>query len=225
KRSQLRRMAGVAEVTNAQGLTTGLNAPHLFGDEAAVHVRRALAAQCSQFWRIANTRGERWSPYRTWVKRLEAQHDTLVSFNYDCVVEQAAQAAGGRVTALLPGEPASPASVKLLKLHGSVNWALSDGSCARVQIDDVLKGTPEIAIAAPGESKAEYADGKFGALWREAESAVESAESIVFLGYRFPESDAEARRRILSCIVNNRTQELHVHTVLGADLGHRDAVR
>src|SRR5207244_2346027 len=50
-------------------------------------VRRALAAECHRFVLVADPQSEGWLPYREWVRSLQPDQDTVVSFNYDRVVE------------------------------------------------------------------------------------------------------------------------------------------
>jgi hypothetical protein len=51
--------------------------------------------------------------------------------------------------------------------------------------------------------------------WRQALIHIENASAIVFIGYRFPPSDAQARELLLAAIASNRTQHISVHIVLG----------
>jgi hypothetical protein len=53
-------------------------------------------------------------------------------------------------------------------------------------------------------------------LWQLARSAIEKANAVVFVGFRFPPSDAIARERLLAAISKNKSR-LRVHTVLGPD--------
>lgn len=48
---------------------------------------------------------------------------------------------------------------------------------------------------------------------------------IVFVGYRFPQSDSHARSEILGAIAANDAPYLRVHTVLGPNLHEPDTVR
>jgi hypothetical protein len=57
-----------------------------------------------------------------------------------------------------------------------------------------------------------------------AEGAIKRASHIVFVGYRFPPSDANARTRLLTAIAASETQYVAVHTVLGPRLDD-DTVR
>jgi hypothetical protein len=59
-----------------------------------------------------------------------------------------------------------------------------------------------------------------------ADKAIGKADTIVFLGYRFPPSDSTSRLDLLKAIGSNReTQHLKIHTVLGPNTTHPDTVR
>lgn len=49
---------------------------------------------------------ERWSPYRAWIKSLIPGVDTVITFNYDCVIEMAAAGCSEerKLCMAMPGE-------------------------------------------------------------------------------------------------------------------------
>lgn len=65
---------------------------------------------------------------------------------------------------------------------------------------------------------------QLSALWGYAQDALAGADRIVFLGYRFPESDAQAKSRLLAAIGSNE-KPLDVHIVLGPQTARDDATR
>lgn len=73
----------------------------------------------------------------------------------------------------------------------------------------------ELAIATPRPSKLKEAKG-FESIWNLACEALDTADAIVFIGFRFPETDAYARERLLEAIgKNSGPLMLHVNVVLG----------
>ena len=188
-------------------------------------VRRALVAECAWFWKDAQTESERWSPYRGWLSDLSPAHDTIVSFNYDGVLERILDSQKHSVE--VPGsQPDNLERVKILKLHGSITWQIDADVCRVVAVEHALQSTSaRIAIATPGPSKRGLTKEFFEPLWVQAVTAIERADVVVFLGYRFPESDAESRDRLLKAIVVNQQPRLRIHVVLGPDLNQRDVVR
>lgn len=186
--------------------------------------RRLVAAECCAFLRDPGvTATERWQPYRDWVRSL-GSGDTIVTFNYDLVVEMVTKGIDLHVilnegTATEANDVGGP---RLLKLHGSVDWKLEvtpnddavitrrdDAPEFALQCDD-----REICIATPGATKATTAK-QLRFIWRAAENALLLADEIYFVGYRFPPTDAESRKRLLTAIHRNERPHLALHAVLG----------
>src|SRR5260370_32211032 len=164
------------------------------------------------------------------------ENDTIISFNDDLVVEKlrdarnvrANQTPGrsGRKVAVVhpaPGVERARGTCPLLKLPGSVKWQkLAAEPSARVQPRDddfaLHCSPPQMAIATPGPSKMREADG-FKCIWNLACDALKAAHAIVFVGFRFPETDAYALERLLGAIEENHpppiTPALRLHVVLG----------
>lgn len=198
--------------------------------------RRLVAAECCWFLEGIDTRREPWRPFRRWAGLL-GWSDTIVSFNYDRVIEmlRAAHDADVRrlgvgstspIATLAPGNMEDPkGACRLLKLHGSVDWMrgkLADKVVTRVVPDERFALTCSddlLAIATPGPSKQRFAD-EVNELWRLASSAIGQADAIVFVGYRFPETDAIARERLLGAISENDRPRLYLHIVLGDSHDH-----
>jgi hypothetical protein len=199
-------------------------------DLAAVRgmARRLVAAECSAFLRGTELGLERWGPYQHWAEYLVGERDHVVTFNYDLVLEHLCTKTQ-RMGVVLPNDPGSGQhNTRILKLHGSVSWqrtapgrfqahGLEHFICCRCIPAD-------LAIATPGRTKAEHAK-DFSELWTLAKNAIRDADAVVFLGYRFPPSDAEARSEILSAIARNKKRYLPVHTVLGPDVQSADSAR
>ena len=170
--------------------------------------RRLIAAECSAFLEGVDVEQERWEPFRAWERELGAD-DTIVTFNYDRVVEKLRVARpASKVEIIRPGSPDDLKNARdgkrcvLLKLHGSVDWKLVGGDKGHVEVMDKEPlfaldcPAAEIAIATPGPSKKRLTKhgSAFWDLWAEAKRAIGEASAVVFLGFRFPETDAAARR-------------------------------
>jgi hypothetical protein len=219
----LQRMMGVAQLVPAG---SAVMEKIRFDSPANLRqaVRRALVAECAWFWKDAQTESERWSPYCSWLSMLSPSYDTIVSFNYDGVLECILDSQKHRVE--VPGSHNLDDRVKILKLHGSVTWEVNADVCQVVDVEHALQSTTaRIAMATPGPLKRGLTKEFFEPLWVQAVTAIERAEVVVFLGYRFPESDAESRDRLLKAIVVNEQPRLRIHVVLGPDLNQRDVVR
>lgn len=140
--------------------------------------------------------------------------DTVISFNYDCVMDDALRRAGEGKWAARYGyafprpsrviadgdaywSPANPAAaagdtIYLLKLHGSLNWllpALPDGDITLKQRLHRQRGTPRFTIIPPGWSKQEREEPSFQDLWKKAERALRNARTIAVVGFSFTPTD------------------------------------
>jgi hypothetical protein len=187
--------------------------------------RRLLAVECSRFLVGADPKSERWAPYRDWSQRVftatspskGGDRHLIVTFNYDTVLEKLGFQDGVRL-------PRQSSDKPILKLHGSVNWKRAKAGHFTHETDEHFAAScpiEELAIAPPGPDKVGVAD-EFDDLWKAATTALGSADAVVFIGYRFPQTDAQARDKILSAL-SSRTIPMHV--VLGSDLHSVDAQR
>ena len=156
--------------------------------------------------------------HRKLLKKLKAK-DTMITFNYDTVIEESFEDArlwtpvGGygvgvyghkldwaRKWLKQRGRSDFPSSkLMLLKLHGSLNWVLNINKRVRIKprpyVVRTKNKTPtfdSVAILAPGWNKP-IAKAPFNGLWRDARLRLQQAKSIVVIGYSLPETDLLAR--------------------------------
>jgi hypothetical protein len=151
--------------------------------------------------------------HQTLVQALRPK-DTIISFNYDCVVDHALrQSADGVWSAKYgytfphpdrvvghqlwdaqPPATASTRTIHLLKLHGSLNWQLPPPA----QSDEEIKlkqrlhtqfGVPRFTIIPPVWNKAVAVDPNFRTLWTNAERAIRAAQHIAVVGFSFVPTD------------------------------------
>jgi hypothetical protein len=189
--------------------------------------RRLIAAECSAFLEGADIRREQWDPFRGWAKQLDS-NDTIISFNYDRVLEMLRDdpAQPAPIYVFLPDEQGrdDPELIRgkcpVYKLHGSVDWKKHshNGKVAleATKDDHFALACPdtELAIATPGPSKQRETK-DFRHIWRPACKAIVAANVIIFIGYRFPETDAYARETLLKAIRDNKADKLALHAALG----------
>ncbi len=180
-----------------------------------------LAAVMHSFLVRRSPNNERWAPYRRWAETMQA-HDRVITFNYDRVVETAAHAEERAAS----GQPVEELHSKetpwwLYKLHGSVDWAMAEGACVfGKHPDDVLLNRRMLpAIAIPGPAKRTHCTTLFSVLWVQAMEAMQKTGTIVFVGYRFPPTDNDAKRQLLEAIRDNEQPHLTVRIVLGPPKG------
>lgn len=224
------RLLGLATLSGVRGVSIR---------DLSVAARRTIAAECCAFLEGVETSSERWQPFTDWAKELD-DRDTLLTFNYDRVIETACSAANTR---LHIAKGVNNANAKtgdgglmvptLVKLHGSVDWKrVADGAEVRAEVQQdprfALRCAPDdMLVATPGPTKKETA-GELANLWSYAENRLLKASVVVLIGFRFPPSDAAIRRQIVDALAANDLEErphLSVHVVLGPDTCAPDTKR
>jgi hypothetical protein len=81
-----------------------------------------------------------------------------------------------------------------------------------------------MVIASPGPTKKTIRDA-LNDIWNAAKTSIAAADVVVFVGYRFPPSDSEARRFLVDALMANASRPLTLRTVLGANRSNADTVR
>lgn len=112
---------------------------------------------------------EPWHPFVAWGKLLKSPHDSIISFNYDRVVERLEIA------------------VPLYKLHGTTPTSVDLIKCL-----DSRSAVETIFVPGPNKLKAHR-----GEVWEAAGRALREANRLVVIGYSFPASDAVAMSFVL----------------------------
>jgi hypothetical protein len=193
--------------------------------------KMTVAAQC-HFTHDADVSEERWEPYLKWARQLNGDH-TIITFNYDLVLETlASQNTRISVPALdeVDLDSLPKGNAKVYKLHGSLDW-IEDGGCLRrldEPFDAYIKRADQLAIAAPGPAKRERVEGAFRWLWDTALKELAEAQTVIFVGYRFPPSDSDARSRLLDALGKGQVPQygrVAVGIVLGPDTRSTDNIR
>lgn len=224
---------------HAQSLAPQWRGPPFPGAaDLARRARRLIAAGCSAFLRDDFLDRERSGPYCRWSRSLGRQ-DTILSFNYDRVIESLTWDKGPNrysahvvtpatdLDALEADNTARAADEPwLIKLHGSVDWRIENSELRASKWNSAAINDPEhdFAIATPGKAKVEMTIRFFNKLWKLARTAVEDADEIFIIGCRLAEGDAKARDTILDAIAAN-SKNCKVNIVLGTDTSHGDVKR
>jgi hypothetical protein len=138
--------------------------------------------------------------------------DTVISFNYDCVLDHALRRDGdhkwsarygyaipkpSRILGADRWDPASAATSQAtchLKLHGSLNWQLppADEPDGDVQLKLRLhtqRGTPRFTVIPPVWNKDALEQPIFHSLWISAERAIRTARHVAVVGFSFVPTD------------------------------------
>ncbi len=150
----------------------------------------------------------------------------MITFNFDAVPE-ILQTSEGRLSVVDPTNV--KASIKaahdqdkapVLKLHGSLTWSTivgGDGFEMTNQPETALEylGTREVVIGLPGPKKRGLYAKTLNELRGAAEQALLVAGQVIFVGYRFPPTDADARRFLLEAIRKQPHRRRSYHDGLG----------
>jgi len=202
-------------------------------EEVSVAARRLVAAECSAFLEGIDTESERCMPYVRWANTLVKPGDSVITFNYDLVIERVANRGGPKFMVPvnkddLAGCRGLGDRVPVYKLHGSVDWRWNrkDGRIEHPGDDHfaLTCDDKDLAIASPGPLKLTMTK-ELDLLWEHAMTDLRRATQIVFVGYGFPQTDAYAKRRLIEAIRENVSEGLHLHIVLGPDLRAPPVVR
>lgn len=216
---------------------------------------KALAAVLEMSTDVAIRHAGGCAQHKRLVAELE-ERDTLISFNYDCVVDDALRkAANGKWSARygyafpkdykLSGHdfwsarnaPTSPEqTIYLLKLHGSLNWQVRTDDVKLKQRLHEQHGTPRFTIVPPVWNKGMAEEPVFRLLWRRAQRAIRSAESIAVVGFSFAPTDlhveatfrlALARSKLKTLVIANPSEgdRLRTREVFAKALQKKAVVR
>lgn len=185
---------------------------------------------------------------------------TLITFNQDLVLERALDAVNadhpgfwsirhgygrikfhgftrpGRRVPAFPSTGPQRSEVRLLKLHGSLNWLVPVRSAAprlewntrRLPSCTLRRSVPELfrirsperrkptwpVIVPPIAGKGPLFESILADLWRDATDALRGARTLLLFGYSFPPTDYEAEAMFRSAC---RTQPVHRLIVVNPD--------
>jgi NAD-dependent SIR2 family protein deacetylase len=141
-----------------------------------------------------------------------SRKDTIITFNYDLVCDDALRRLGVQPSYHLEAEAVSPpggestkGSVDLLKLHGSANWGICK-KCKHIVIlpeklthdpygfrtllcPNCKESTYQLLLIPPSWDKSEYKD-VIRRVWAKALEELRQATRICIVGYSMPEADA-----------------------------------
>lgn len=202
----------------------------------------ALAAVLEESTDVSRRNSEVCEHHAAIIGRLEPQ-DTIITFNYDCVVDHALrQSAGGKWSAKYgycfpnPSRVAghehwsadnppigSNKTINLLKLHGSLNWQLPTGDQADgdpIKLKQRLyqqNGTPRFTIIPPEFVKNIGADPNFETLWRNAERAIRGAEVVALVGFSYTPTDLHVESLFRIALAKSNLKRLIIANPSQAD--------
>ncbi|HJQ95669.1 MAG TPA: SIR2 family protein [Acidimicrobiia bacterium] len=211
---------------------------------------QALAAVLEESTDVSRKDAPTCGHHRAIVDALSAR-DTIISFNYDCVVDHTLRtfAQGkwsakygygfpdpSRIVGSDAWDAASPpahstGSIYLLKLHGSLNWQLptpdeADPAKAQIKLKRRLyqqNGTPRFTIIPPVWGKNIDVDPNLRSLWKNAERAIRQARTLALVGFSFTPTDLHVES--LFRIALAKTTRLQTLVIANPSREHRQRIR
>lgn len=180
------------------------------------------------------------------VKVLKAR-DTIISFNYDCLMDDALRSQGGRKWSARygygfprptrvegfegwSGDTAvhgENRSINLLKLHGSLNWfpfpAVETGRIQLRQKPYKQRGEKLYEIIPPEYAKSIGSRPIFRTLWSKAELALRRSSTIAFIGFSFTPTDLHVDALFRLALTANRNLERVI--IVNPSAEHRRRIR
>jgi NAD-dependent SIR2 family protein deacetylase len=159
------------------------------------------------------------------------REDTLITFNYDLVLDRAVEKAGLEVAYRLnlDDSPDTNLAVSIIKLHGAINWAVCDQcgtlkvippdsfltkrvSCPNLNCDSEM--SPLLIPPSWNKASSNFIGTKaLFSLWNAAAEALSTATRICVIGYSIPETDAFFRYLLTLALSRNH----HLSTFLVVD--------
>lgn len=188
--------------------------------------------------------------HQKFVSSILQPKDTIIGFNYDCLLDLSLKYRGNRKwnahygygfnlgargRALSgddfwqPNTPASQAdTVHYYKLHGSLHFQIEEpeesASCVRLKERPYTKtaGDGLKFTIIPPESHKDYDKGVFGTLWSKASDAIYKAEHIVVVGYSLPLTDLHSTTLFRTSVRGGKLKSL---VVVNPDRDARKRIR
>lgn len=152
--------------------------------------------------------------------------DAVISFNYDCLMDVALKNYGGRrwdpsvgyglritrgASAWRNWGPGRTATtpIRLLKLHGSLNWRGRDGSSLLASRSPYERATAK-GVVVPPLGRKPVSESPFRRVWTEARVRLRSARRLIVIGYSLPPADYLVRALLRADLNPARLTELLV---------------
>lgn len=210
--------------------------------EAAEHLRRSLIENLMRM--LAGRTRRMGCESAEWVKQFtqRAIEDsaTIVSFNWDCLIEVACQTLGARVT--YANE--TPEALHLIKPHGSINLVeptipeYNEARHAanvkdleelerhgdRVVLRALDPSIPDDRVLSPFHSddwlvvppsgRKSFHSPWIKKQWRFAHDALQGASKITVIGYSLPEFDVRSRLMFLLAVVRKKQAEMPLTRII-----------
>ena len=167
--------------------------------------------------------------------------DTVVSFNYDCIMDSALHSAAGKswnaesgyVVPITAGAGEwhdhsgsgrlARTPIRLLKVHGSLNWKREQTGSIQLRSDPYEAGRrPANEIVPPVWNKRVSEDEQMARVWKAARSSLRAGPILVVIGYSVPDTDLLSQ--VLLRVATSEGNRTLTHLIIvnpDPDAGHK----
>lgn len=160
----------------------------------------------------------------------ENETDTVISFNYDFILEKALERIGRAFEYGIEGmrwdgpRTLEDSPLVIIKLHGSINWYQQDGGlCVAADPQELIDGPGRYPLLAPPTWNKSSPVGVLPQLWSRAREAISKATRIVVIGYSMPKTDPYFKYLLAAGLKDNHDlQKLCVINPQNLDQIYRD---
>jgi hypothetical protein len=154
--------------------------------------------------------------------RGAARRDTIITFNYDTLVEDSLHNLGTQFSYGFFNDPKNPVvdfdesarcvsnqsqAVDVLKLHGSVNWGIGDSATRNLRVfgtfADLVRSGNKPILVPPTWRKGWGRGHPVTTVWDAAVRALASATRVIILGYSIPQTDMHFRYLLAAGLQTN----------------------
>ncbi len=133
--------------------------------------------------------------------------NTFITFNYDTILEDslASMSIPYSLGFEHKGAKKNTEGTRVLKLHGSMNWAVPKGSRTTIQVFEnyrtvVLEGLSPHLVPPTWKKDSR---GAFDAIWSESLKALSNATRVVIIGFSIPPTDLHFKYLLAAGLQNN----------------------
>ncbi len=162
--------------------------------------------------------------------------DCFISFNYDCLLDRAVKAQGGRRWSAatgygfpVGGDMAAwqdhsgrgrmpTRAVRILKPHGSLNWGRRNDAINLLPDEYASRAVEELVIVPPLWQKS-FDEEPYQTIWQETRRTLSSVKALLVIGYSLPETDVYTQATLRMDV-----QELDFLCVVNPDKDARDRI-
>ena len=149
---------------------------------------------------------ESYASFAAFLKKYEGKGNSsaVLTFNYDLGLDLALEEKYRKVNYCLKKEDQEKPGLKLMKLHGSINWVVNNRNVeivrgVRQNSENLFRISREIrikykkdilpVIVPPTWNKNQY-HGQLSNVWNSAANELNKADNLVIIGFSIPETDS-----------------------------------